>query len=89
MLVAAALHDVIGEMNNITRRMSVTAQQVEQGMVQQIGRIDVDLQHAGERFAEWRTGFFGKPGAGIMDNGAQPGGGRSHFISEGQNTVIG
>ena len=48
MFVAAALHDVVGDMDNITGGMTVAAQQALQGMVEQVGGVDVNLHHAGE-----------------------------------------
>jgi hypothetical protein len=38
-LVASALYDIIGEMDNVTRGMAVAAQQILQGMVKQIGAL--------------------------------------------------
>ncbi len=57
MFVAPALTTIIGEMNNVTRGMAV-AQHDPQGMVKQIGGIDVDLQHTGERVSIERHRVF-------------------------------
>jgi hypothetical protein len=81
-LVAAALHDIIGEVDNIASGMPVAAQQILQGVVKQIRGVDVDLQHAGERFAERRTGLFRLPCAGVMDDCPQTIGGGFHFSAK-------
>ena len=45
MLIAAAFHHVVGNVNNIAGGVTKTTQQALQRMVKQIGRVDVNLHH--------------------------------------------
>ncbi|MNE20622.1 hypothetical protein D3C80_1137550 [compost metagenome] len=88
MLIAAAFDDVIGKMNNVASGMAVAAKQLFERMIQQIRRMNVDLHHAGERFAKRSARFFSLPCAGIMNDGAQSAGVGLHRFGKSQNPFV-
>ena len=88
MFIAAALHDVIGNMDNITGGMAVAAQQILQRVVEQIGGMDVDLHHAVDHCAQRYPRLLRHPVAGVVDDGAQAAGVRFDRFGEGQYAVI-